>query len=55
MDEDKQIEAAQVQAMSDEYKDLNAEIACLKENNLAIYLVIINKKTGECRIKSFDK
>ena len=49
MDEDKQIEAAQVKDMNAEYEKLQK-----KADNIEIYLVMINRKTGDCKIKRFD-
>ncbi len=50
MDEDKQIETAQVEAMNAEYEKLRKQA----EKNISIYLVVINKKTGECKITPFE-
>lgn len=48
LNESLQIETAQVQAMNEEYEKLS-------EKNLSMYIVVINKKTGECKITPFDK
>jgi hypothetical protein len=37
------------------YKELEAEVARLKENHLAIYIVAINKHTGETKVTEFPK
>lgn len=50
MDEEKQIELAQVQAMNEEYEKLQKKA----ENNIEIYILVINKKTGEFRIKKAE-